>query len=77
MNPDEVAVTMNDALAKAIGERDQALAELDAADRLLVHAFEWIQELGCDCGTDEPDTCAYCRIHSHLRARGLLKGEGE
>ncbi len=23
-------------------------------------AVEWLEEIGCDCGTDEPGTCALC-----------------
>lgn len=36
---------------------ESALAK---AARALEHDKEWLDEFGCDCGTDEPGTCAWC-----------------
>ena len=51
-----------------------ALAEADAdVERLraaLRHAVEWLDEQGCDCGTDEPGTCALCEANAALRGKG-------
>jgi hypothetical protein len=34
--------------------------------RALTHALEWMREEGCDCGTDEPGTCALCEAERVL-----------
>lgn len=57
------------------GEPDDANARLIAAapDMLeaLKHADEWLDELGCDCATDEPGTCAFCLVRA-----AIAKAEG-
>jgi len=62
--------------ARAEVERLQVgVAALDIADRagqaeikrlkgVLAAAREWMAEDGCDCGTDEPGTCALCQVEA-------------
>lgn len=45
-------------------ERDKLFNELIAA---LEHAVEWMDEDGCDCGTDEPGTCGLCHANRALK----------
>lgn len=33
----------------------------------LHHALEWLEIEGCDCGTDEPGTCALCEAGAAVR----------
>ena len=47
-------------------ERDAARAKVARLRSALVHADEWLDELGCDCGTDEPGTCAFCDCRAAL-----------
>lgn len=43
----------------------------------LESAKEWLDELGCDCGTDEPGTCAWCLVTAALSAPAPPPAEGE
>ena len=53
-----------DAQAECEEQRLRERAELEEEnERLraaLIPAVEWMREDGCDCGTDEPGTCALC-----------------
>ena len=51
-------------------EHSARVAELEAA---LIAAKEWLDELGCDCGTDEPGTCALCLVDAAL-AKAVPRG---
>lgn len=42
---------------------------------VLQSAEEWMAEDGCDCGTDEPGTCALCRVRAATNP--YLAGGGE
>jgi hypothetical protein len=56
-------------------DKDHPDARLIAAApvmlKALKHADEWLDELGCDCGTDEPGTCAFCEVRA-----AIAKAEG-
>jgi hypothetical protein len=45
-------------------------ADVERLRGALRHAVEWLDEQGCDCGTDEPGTCALCEAHAALRGNG-------
>jgi len=52
----------------------ERVEELESA---LEHAIEWLAEEGCDCGTDEPGTCALCEAQAALGEReGQSPGGG-
>ena len=60
----------------AVAPRDAgaSAALIAAAPDLLEalrHAVEWLEAEGCDCGTDEPGTCALCEA-----AAAIAKAEG-
>jgi len=38
----------------------------------LRQAKDWLDEVGCDCGTDEPGTCAMCLVDA-----AIAKAEGK
>jgi len=46
---------------------EKAQAEVERLRAALRHAVEWLDEQGCDCGTDEPGTCALCEANAALR----------
>jgi hypothetical protein len=48
----------------------QLLAAAPLLRAALEHAVEWLDEQGCDCGTDEPGTCALCEANAALVAAG-------
>ncbi len=43
------------------------LEENEQLKAALIPAEEWMAEDGCDCGTDEPGTCALCLTSKALR----------
>lgn len=45
---------------KALARHPQELVEI------LRHAEEWMADEGCDCGVDEPGTCALCEVREAL-----------
>jgi hypothetical protein len=63
-------------LATVEQELAEARRQVARADELLVAAEEWMSADGCDCGTDEIDTCILCRIRASLAAAQQAK-EGE
>lgn len=48
---------------------EQAADALERQRQVLAHAQEWLDEQGCDCGVDEPGTCAACEVRELLEAR--------
>ena len=40
------------------------LSEVERLRTVLAAAREWMAEDGCDCGTDEPGTCALCQVEA-------------
>lgn len=48
----------------------QLLASAPRLRAALEHAIEWLDEQGCDCGTDEPGSCALCEARAALAASG-------
>lgn len=53
---------------------DSHAAMIAAAPEMLEalrYADEWLSELGCDCGVDEPNECAFCRTRA-----AIAKAEG-
>lgn len=54
----------HDAVAAA-GAREAWMVEV------LTHAHTWMSEDGCDCGTDEPGTCAMCEAYSIISSPRL------
>lgn len=55
----------------------QLVADLRACGEALAHADEWLDELGCDCGVDEPGTCAFCEVRTALARPGVERVMGE
>jgi len=55
-----------------IAEKDAALQREREVRKKLVEAMErgkeWMDEAGCDCGQDEPNTCALCVCNAALAA---------
>ena len=51
---------------------DAAEAKLAKVVEALIRAEEWMSDKGCDCGADEPGTCALCVAEAALVA---AKGE--
>lgn len=54
--------------------QSEANARLIAAAPELLEAcrraIDWLDELGCDCGTDEPGTCAVCIVRAAIQKAG-------
>ena len=44
----------------------EARKRIETLTKALESADEWLTELGCDCGTDEPGTCAFCVVRAAL-----------
>ena len=57
---------------RATAEQQGRIVSLEARLARVVeameHALEWLEEEGCDCGTDEPNTCALCHAKQVLAA---------
>ena len=47
-------------------ELNAALRHPQELVEILRHAEEWMAEEGCDCGVDEPGTCALCEVREAL-----------
>lgn len=64
------------AIKALLDSHREKVALLKETAEALEHANEWLEIEGCDCGTDEPGTCALCEASaalSKLRAAGVLE----
>ena len=67
----EMFAALEDQTTKALqmaGKWQKAEARLARVVEAMEHALEWLEEEGCDCGTDEPNTCALCHAKAVLAA---------
>ena len=57
-------------LIKTLEDRRQtlekSLTQAKETEEALARAEKWMSEDGCDCGTDEPGTCALCLARAAL-----------
>ena len=69
----KAAVALHNAAPALLDALDAQAAEIAKAKErekqlreALTQAKDWIDEWGCDCGTDEPGTCAVCLADTAL-----------